>query len=147
MTDDAGASDTDTVIVRVENVAPTVDAGSGAVTASEGQQVTLTAVVSDSGVGDTHTMRWHVDADNGQVLADGNDSSYSFVPADNGTYIVTLDVTDDDGGMTTNLILVTVENVAPIADAGPDQVLSDGDNSGADYGEQAPRMIIFARSF
>jgi PKD repeat protein len=39
---------------------------------------------------------------------------------DNGVYTVTLTVTDDDGGVGVNTLEVTVNNVAPTVDAGPD---------------------------
>src|SRR5207249_3559367 len=83
--------------VLVNNVAPTAQAG-GARTVAEGDTVTFTDPLKDPGPSDTHTFVWHVSASNGQAIADGTDSSFHFVPVDDGIYTVTLTVTDDDGG-------------------------------------------------
>jgi hypothetical protein len=40
---------------------------------------------------------------------------------------VTLQVTDDDRGLTSVPVTVTVQNVAPVADAGPDQTIGPRD--------------------
>ena len=82
--------------LTVLNVAPIVSAGDDQYVAEE-DLVTLTGSFTDPGTADTHTLNWHVDADNGQVIADGSGSTFSFVPDDNGTYVVTFNVTDSDG--------------------------------------------------
>jgi hypothetical protein len=43
----------------------------------------------------------------------GSGSGFGFTPNDNGTYVVTLNVTDKDGGVGTTSRTVTVANVAP----------------------------------
>ena len=46
--------------------------------------------------------------------------------ADDGVYPVTVTVTDDDGGVGTNSLAVTVVNAAPVVNAGPDVTLAEG---------------------
>ena len=49
------------------------------------------------------------------------------VYADDGTYTVTVCVTDDDGGTGCDSFTVTVENSDPVVEAGPDQSAAEGD--------------------
>ena len=67
--------------------------------AVEGTEITLGSEVSDAGAADTHTLSWNVTKD-GANYAYAECDSLSFTPDDNGTYEVTLNVTDDDGGAT-----------------------------------------------
>src|SRR5207248_9274955 len=48
-------------------------------------------------------------------LAAGSDNAFSFTPDDNGSYVVTLTVTDDDGGVGSDTATISVANVAPTA--------------------------------
>jgi Ca2+-binding RTX toxin-like protein len=52
-------------------------------------------------------------ASNGQVIAAGSGPSYTFTPDNNGTYMVTYSVTDDDGDSSSDTITINVNNVAP----------------------------------
>ena len=109
MTDDDGAAVSDTVVVTVRNVAPQqLDVGLDR-TVLEGETVSLSATFVDPGA-DTRTFLWQVSSDNGQVLPNGAANSYSFTPRDDGTYIVTLTVSDDDGGVASTAVLVIVLN-------------------------------------
>src|SRR5213075_385919 len=114
VSDKDGGSSMDTMVVTVNNVAPTV-VGSADKTVNEGSLVSLSAVGSDVSPVDTLSYLWHVVASNGQVVADGSGTNYSFTPMDNGTYTVTVTVMDDDGGSSMDTITVTVNNVAPRA--------------------------------
>jgi PKD repeat protein len=109
-----------TATVVIDNAPPAADAGADQ-TVNEGDAVTLAGSFTDPGSADTHTLTWHVEASNGQVIADGAGAAFNFTPTDNGTYTVTVTVTDDDGGVGTDTVLVTVNNVAPqaVAVAGP----------------------------
>jgi PKD repeat protein len=120
VTDDDGSAGCDSLQVTVANVAPVVDAGADR-TAAEGSPLTLAASFSDPGVLDTHAVT--VDWGDG---ATGDALDASHVYADNGTYTVTVCVTDDDGSAGCDTLNVVVENVAPTVDAGPDQTLDEG---------------------
>src|SRR5207244_13466810 len=93
--DDDGGSSTDDVVITVNNVAPTANAGADRA-ANEASAVTLVGSGVDAGSADTLTYSWQlVSSTNGQSLSTGNAASYVFTPADNGTYTFRLTVTDD----------------------------------------------------
>jgi len=114
-------SGVDQMTVTVQNVAPTVNAGPD-MTVDEGTPLTFTGGFSDPGWLDTHAIEWD--------FGDGSQKdTESLIPthtyADDGTYTVSLMVTDDDGGVGTDSVLVMVQNVNPIAQAGPDQTIDE----------------------
>lgn len=100
--------DTDSATMTVNNVAPTVNAGSDQ-TVNEGDIVYFTGAFSDPGYQDSHTIEWD--------FGDGDSVSGTLTPnhifKDNGIYTVTLTVTDDDGGVGFDTLIITVDNVAP----------------------------------
>lgn len=98
--------------VTVRNLPPYAIV-SGLSTVEEGTPVTLTGHFLDPGTLDTHTQTWTVTADNGQIIAPGTGSSFTFKPDDNGPYTVAYTVTDDDGGSYTREFELTVNNVSP----------------------------------
>ncbi len=99
--------------ITVNNAAPVVDAGPDQ-SVFENQLVNLSGAFSDAGVFDTHTLNWSVVSSNGQVIADGFGAGYSFVPEDDGVYTVTFIVTDSDGGVGSDTVIVTVNNQPPV---------------------------------
>lgn len=105
---DGNATRSDTLLVTVHNVAPQVDAGPD-VTADVGQTVTFHGSFVDPGVEDTHTILWE--------FGDGRTASGTLTPsrsfAQAGVYTVRLTVTDDDGGVGTDTLTVTVLEEAP----------------------------------
>src|SRR5262249_47334725 len=126
VTDDDGGSSTDDVVVTVNNVAPTANAGPDQ-TANEGSLTTLVGTGSDAASGDTLTYAWQlISSTNGQSLPPGSGTSFSFTPTDNGVYTLRLTVTDDDGDSAIDTVVVIVQNVAPTANAGSDQIVSEG---------------------
>ncbi len=132
VTDDDGASDSDTLIITVSNAAPMVDAGADQ-TANEGDTVGFSATFTDAGSADTHTAT--IDWDDGSPIETGtvNETNGSgtvtgdHIYADNGTYTVHVTVADDDGASSSDTLMVSVNNVAPIVEAGPDQMINEGD--------------------
>lgn len=113
VTDDDGDTDTDTATVTIDNVAPSVEAGTNQ-TVNEGDTVSFSGSFSDPGSGDTHTIEW----DFGDSTTASGTLTPTHVYGDNGNYTVSLRVTDDDGDWDTDTLTVTVNNVEPIADAG-----------------------------
>src|SRR5439155_15233305 len=112
--DTFGATNADTMKVKVNNVAPT-PLMAGPDTQLEGSLVSMSGNDTDPGVLDIDTYLWHVVASNGQTIADGTGSTFNFTPNDNGTYVVTFTATDNDGGAGSISHTVYVSNVAPIA--------------------------------
>jgi hypothetical protein len=106
-----------------EHQAPTVTVH-GPRTDPEGTAVTLTGSVTG---GDTlaapYNFTWHVTADNGQSIADQTGTvsapfdvpSFTFTPADEGAYTVTLTVTDQFNLTGTQSAALTATNVTPTA--------------------------------
>ena len=116
----------DTAVVTVSNIAPTVDAGADA-SILEGETFTSSGSFADPGA-DTWTAT--VDYGDGTgvqslTITDKN-FNLSHVYADDGLYIVTVTVSDDDGGVGSDTAVVTVSNIAPTVDAGADASIDEG---------------------
>jgi hypothetical protein len=127
--------------VTVTNAAPSADAGAD-VTSAEGSTVSLPpATFHDQGTADTHTatVNWGdgSPAATGTVAetpsgppgkltgADGTITA-DHVYADNGTYTITVCVTDDDAASHCDTSQATISNVMPTVDAGADQSANEG---------------------
>jgi hypothetical protein len=113
--------------IDITNVAPTVSAGSDA-TIDEGDEFTRSGSFTDLGA---DTWSATVDYDDGagpEVLSlTGMSFSLAHTYADDGTNTVMVSVTDDDGGNGTDDVKVTVLNVAPTVEAGPDATVDSGE--------------------
>ncbi|MFO0841172.1 MAG: PKD domain-containing protein [Gemmataceae bacterium] len=127
--DDDGGVTTGSAVLTALNVAPQAVSLGGDQTVSEGSLAAFTASFTDPG-DDTHTLGWAVTDATGAVVATGAGSSFTFIPADNGVYTVSLTVADEDGGYTTASAALTANNVAPgSVDAGPDVALILGQSA------------------
>jgi PKD repeat protein len=143
VTDDDGSSTSRTVALTVNNVAPSVLAGTDQIV-DEGAPVNLVpSAFIDPGAGDTHTatIDWGDDIVEAGIVSKMPSEAYDpktgvsgtvtgkHTYADNGVYEVTITVTDDDGAYASDTRTVTVNNVAPsvLAGADPaDQVVDEG---------------------
>jgi hypothetical protein len=115
--DDDGLSNVGTTTVTVNNVAPTADAG-GPYSVDEGDSVALSGSGTDA-PGDTLTYAWDLDDDGDFDDATGPTPTFDATSLDGpDTVTVTLQVSDGDGGVTTDTTTITVDNVAPVIDAG-----------------------------
>ncbi|XUX00031.1 MAG: InlB B-repeat-containing protein [Dehalogenimonas sp.] len=120
---DGALSDSETITVTVNNVAPAVDAG--AATASINENTTFTRSGSFTDPGDD---AWTATVDYGDgggavvLTLTGKTFSLSHTYADNGVYTVTVTVTETDpeAAFGSDTITVTVNNVNPVPDGDPE---------------------------
>jgi len=120
VTDKDGGSDVDTLTVTVNDLAPTAAFTWWPEPQNEGGAVSFMDA-STTGPDDIVSWAWTID---GQGYSERKPTH---VFADDGSYTVTLTVTDDDGSADTVSYVVTVVNVAPSVDSGADQTASEGE--------------------
>ena len=102
-----------TTSVTVNNVAPVVSAGADD-TIDEGDTFSGGGSFTDPGADTwTATVNYGDGSGTNPLALVGKTFSLSHLYADNGSFTVTVCVTDDDGGMGCDSLLVTVNNVAP----------------------------------
>ncbi|WP_252851503.1 PKD domain-containing protein [Aeoliella straminimaris] len=145
------ASTGESIDVTVENVAPVVDAGadqtvdeSHAGMPTELTTVYITALFTDVGTLDTHTAT--IDWGDSTGTMSGNVSqgmgsgtvTGSHEYADNGIYTVKVTVTDDDGGVHSDTLTVTVLNVSP-------DVTVDVDSQSVQYSDSIDAITFTAQ--
>jgi hypothetical protein len=98
----------DTLQVTVANLAPVV-AILGPSSGEEGSPVTVSSFVSDA---DPTSLSW-VASIGATTVATGTGPDFTFTPADDGHYEVSLTADDGDGGITTVTSQINVLNLAP----------------------------------
>ena len=100
-----------TSTVTVLNVAPSIDSLQGDEEGDEGEALSWTLSWSDPGAQDTHTVQWDP-GDSSGPQSGGDNFSHSY--AQNGSYSLSVTVSDDDGGTTSDSLTIEVNNVAPV---------------------------------
>tara|TARA_R110002096_G_scaffold2619_5_gene13565 strand:- start:1471 stop:5682 length:4212 start_codon:yes stop_codon:yes gene_type:complete len=139
VTDDDGDIDTDTVDITVlDDTAPVANAGSDQTVDEGTAPVTLDGSASSDAVGSIASFAW-VQTSGTAVVLNGADTSMPTFTAPQVTVLgetltFELTVTDDSGQSDTDTVDVNVQNVnqSPIANAGPDQMVSEGANVNLD---------------
>ena len=116
VSDDDGASVTQSLTITVDNVAPIADPWIDE-QSTEGDTVEFNISFSDPGRLDTHTLTWDFGDGSEPVTTEGTQTSISHVYSDNGIYTASVVITDSDGASTTNTMTVTVNNAAPAIDS------------------------------
>ena len=117
VTDDDGGAGRATLTATISNVAPTVEGGPPQA-ALVGGSVSIATTFEDAGADDTHTavIIWGDGTEEpGDVDEDGGgtvDASHEY--SDSGEYIVTVTVTDDDDGFSSDTVQVIVVTPAPL---------------------------------
>lgn len=107
--DDEGDIESAELIVKINNRNPVASAGSDKVTDTN-KLVNFSGELSSDKDGIVESYTW--DFGDGKT---GRGETVNHIYTDNGEYIVTLTVTDDDGAMVLDACKVTVNNVKPIA--------------------------------
>ena len=136
VTDNGGLTATDTVVITVSspaaNKAPTANAGPDQTvidTDNNGShQVTLNGSGSSDSDGNIVSYVWK---EGSTQLGTGATLNVTLAV---GSHTITLTVTDNGGLTGTDKVVITVNapaNQAPTANAGPDQTVTDTDNSGS----------------
>jgi DNA/RNA endonuclease G (NUC1) len=104
---DGQISNLATVNLTVNNLPPTIQRIDIPTNIKEGAITTLTATATDIG-NDLLTYRWYINGATTPIV--GRSIDYTFI--DNGNYPVKLEVLDNHGGIATQTVNVTVNNVA-----------------------------------
>jgi len=101
VTDQTGLTSTDTAQININNLPPQIDAGQDI--ATDKLQISFQSQLSDPG-SDTHSIMWD--------FSDGSQASGTLTPtheySNYGTYTVTVNVIDDDGGQSSDVLQVTI---------------------------------------
>ena len=115
VTDSTGLSSTDSCTVTITNVSPVVDAGPDIET--ESLQVSFIMHYEDPG-SDTQTIVW--DFGDGEQTTDTLSTEHEYM--DYGVYSVNVSVTDDDGGVSWDILEVNITE--PVSMDPPEEYLS-----------------------
>ena len=124
--DDGGKIDTDSVTITVQ-APPTAEAGPDqTVVDTDGSGDEVVTLDGSGSTDDDGTIVSYMWSDSGGQIATGVSPTVTLAV---GTHSITLTVTDSDSLTDTDSVTVTVQ-APPTADAGPDQAVTDDDDSG-----------------
>jgi hypothetical protein len=113
VSDDDGAEATTSVTVDVVGLPPFFELGADRMLV-EGGQTSFAPLVSDIAADSAGMVfAWEVRRDDGTLIETGSDSTFLFMPTDDGSYRVSLRVTDDDGAARRDTVAIEVANVPP----------------------------------
>jgi PKD domain len=120
-------SPTDTVLVTSRNIVPVANAGPDQGDKLPGDRITLNGNASADPNGDPLTYRWAFTtqpAGSQAVLSNSTSVLPTFTIDRDGNYVVQLIVNDGTADSPPDTVTITSINVAPVANAGPDQTVS-----------------------
>lgn len=123
VTDNEYETSTATQTVVVSNVPPTAEAG-GPYSGEQNSPIQLTGSSTDPG-NDTPIYSWDLD-DDGLFETQGQSPQVTF--STGGTHVVTLKVTDGDGGEDTDEANVVISNESPVVSQIPGQTINEGES-------------------
>ena len=115
-----------------QNIAPVADAGSDQTITLPINSVTLDGSASGDADGTITSYAWSELSGPGSIITSASGVSTTVTGLLQGTYVFRLTVTDNDGATATDDVTVTVNsvtNLAPVAKAGSDQVITLPANS------------------
>jgi PKD repeat protein len=105
--DEDGGETTETFNISISNRAPTLQVSASPTSGDEGDTFAFSAAASDV-TDDTVSVTW--DFGDGQT-ANGLAVTHTFT--DDGTFVVEVIASDEDGGVTSEKLFITIANVAP----------------------------------
>ncbi|SPP66411.1 PKD domain-containing protein (fragment) [Nitrospira lenta] len=117
------SSTPDTVNITSDNVAPVSNAGPDQLGKQPASVIALDGLGSSDANGDPLTYSWSLTKPVGSAatLVNPTTASPTFTVDREGNYVAQLIVNDGTVNSSPDSVIVTVTNVAPIANAGPDQ--------------------------
>jgi PKD repeat protein len=129
VTDNDEAFDMDVITITVDNEVPTANGIANGeldddLTITEDDAVTFDGSLSTDTASDLPNLRYAWDFGEGSK---GYGQTTSHTYSKQGVYYATMRVTDDNAAYTEDTIAITVVNSPPVADAGPDQIVDEGD--------------------
>ncbi|MCD4811316.1 putative Ig domain-containing protein [bacterium] len=119
----------DSVVISTQNSRPVANAGSDQTVFVE-DTVTLDGSASSDVDGDPLTYQWSftsIPSGSGATLSDPAAIDPTFEADLPGMYVVQLIVNDGELDSNPDSVVITTENRKPVADAGPDQTVNQGD--------------------
>lgn len=114
--DSHDACSTANATVSVVNATPIPTIAGAPADGPEGAPISLRGSATDSSPADTaagFTYRWSVTRNGAIYGSPGTGPSYTFTPDDNGTFVVTLEASDKDGGTGSDSTSISASNVPP----------------------------------